>query len=125
MIGFTGPGGATSCEFLMLDDGARFDSMNAVGELESPVALPADVVGVSSSASSAAGRLRCLPHISSRRSGGAAAIGCSVSTVPSDGLSQLTPLRLKPRSSMPAVLAPRTGDDGEPSVTAISLRPLR
>ena len=33
-------------------------------------------------------RRRCRPHISSFRSGGAASIGVSVSTVPSDGVSQ-------------------------------------
>ena len=40
------------------------------------------------SSSSVAGRLRCGPHISSRRLGGCMSTGCSVSTVPSDGVSQ-------------------------------------
>src|SRR5882757_8387314 len=92
--------------------GGRFESM----KLE---ASP------SSSASSAAGRLRCAPHISSRRSGGEALTGCSESTVPSDGDSQDNGPRLKPRSKRPAALAARYGDDGEPSTTAISRLPLR
>ena len=53
----------------------------------------------SSSSSSAAGRLRFLPHISSRRLGGAASIGTSASTVPSEGVSQESMPPLKPRSS--------------------------
>ena len=64
-------------------------------------------VSLSSSASSAAGRLRCGPHISSRRSGGATLTGCNCSTEPSDGVSQDSAPRLKPRSSRPAALAPR------------------
>ena len=41
----------------------------------------------SGSSSSVAGRWRCRPHISSVRSGGAASIGVSVSSVPSEGVS--------------------------------------
>ena len=48
-------------------------------------------------------------------------MGCNVSTVPSDGVSQLMPLPLlKPRSSSCAAFMARACDDGAPSTTAIS-----
>ncbi len=81
--------------------GGRFDSM----KLE---ASP------SSSASSAAGRLRCGPHISSRRSGGA-----------SEGVSQDSGVEPKPCSSRCAAFTARTPEDGAPSTTAIRRRPSR
>src|SRR5262249_47347769 len=80
---------------------------------------------VSSSASSAAGRLRCGPHISSRRSGGDVSTVLICSTVPSDGVSQDNLPRLKPRSRRPAALAPRYGEDLAPSTTAIRRLLLR
>ena len=51
-----------------------------------------------------AGRLRCGPHISSFRLGGAASIGASASTVPSEGVSQDSGFCVKPLSSISAAL---------------------
>jgi len=71
--------------------------------------------------------LRWLPHISSRRFGGSAAIGCSVSTVPSEGANKppRPPLLLKPRSSSCAALSARPAEEGAPITTAISRLPSR
>ena len=81
---------------------------------------------MTSSSSSVAGRLRCGPHISSRRFGGAASTGCTVSTVPSDGISHDSPLLLlKPRSRSCAAFNARAADEGAPSTTAISRRSSR
>src|SRR5262249_41012495 len=69
---------------------------------------------------------RWAPHISSRRLGGAAAIGCSDSTVPKGAMNQDSPLALlKPRSSSCAAFKARAAEEGAPSTTAISRLPLR
>ena len=64
--------------------------------------------------------------MSSRKLGGSALIGCTVSTVPSDGISQFKPpLLLKPRSRSCAALSARTAEEGAPSTTAMRRLPLR
>ena len=59
------------------------------------------------------------------RLGGAAAIGCSASTVPSEGISHDRPPELKPFSNSCAAFSERTAPEREPKTTTISLRPLR
>src|SRR5215218_6396684 len=122
-MAFTAPPAGPSSDDGFTAVGGRLESMKVCAEPGSPDWFD-DTTG-SSSASSAAGRLRCLPHISSRMSGGEAAIGVSLSTVPSDGVSHARPLLVKPRSNRLAVFAPRTADDFEPSTTAISFLLLR
>src|SRR5262249_19645540 len=97
-------GSAAADEPTMPDDVVkpprRFDRMNAIGE--SPEALVSALLATSSS--SAAGRLRCGPHIWSRRLGGVASIGWRFSTVPSEGTSHESGVWLKPCSSIFAAL---------------------
>ena len=79
-----------------------------------------------SGSSSLAGRLRLPLHISSRRFGGEASIGARLSTVPSAGFSQPSPLLPpKPRSSNCAARTARACPEDAPSTTAISRLPLR
>src|SRR3954451_16559723 len=89
------------------------------------LALPGLAAALISSSSSLAGRLRFPPHISSRKFGGEASIGASLSTVPSAGFSQDRPVLAKPRSSSCAARTARILPDEEPSTTAISRLPLR
>src|SRR2546423_6425683 len=72
-----------------------------------------------SSSSSVALRLRWLPHMSSRRFGGSALIGCNDSTLPSEGASQESGLDVKPCSSNCAALSARDAEDDAPRTTAI------
>src|SRR3954464_3867850 len=80
---------------------------------------------VAPSSSSVAGRLRLPPHISSRKFGGEASIGTRLSTVPSEGRNQPSPLPAKPRSRSWAARTARAWPEVEPSTTAISRLPLR
>jgi hypothetical protein len=58
--------------------------------------------------------------------GGAASIGCTDSTVLKGCISQVSPLPLlKPRSSSCAAFKARAAEEGAPSTTAMSRRPLR
>src|SRR5581483_593305 len=111
-----GPSGSEASEKLLLA-GPRLDSMTGA-ESGSPLAA------TSGESSSVAGRLRCGPHISSRRLGGAALMGVSASTVPRDGVSQDSPLLLNPRSSSLAAFCARNGDEGAPRMTAIRRLPF-
>src|SRR5438067_13891717 len=64
--------------------------------------------------------------MSSRKLGGAAATGCSDSTVPNGAANHDRGLLLlKPRSSSCAAFMARAAEDGAPSTTAMSRRPLR
>jgi hypothetical protein len=94
------------------------------GSAAAPSLVPSPASGsaLSAMAASSAWRLRCGPHISSFKSGGAASIGVSALTLPKAGNSQANGLRAKPLSKSSAAFCARAADVGAPSTTTMSCR---